>query len=305
MPGSRPPGDGVADFRHDQAAGLRRMFGRSQLRVIAFASGSPGVGKTSIIANVAVALARQGKEVLVVDENQGAGGVGSFFGLHPQGELQQVLNRQRRLEHVLFSPVPGVSILPAGRAARQLGCLSPIQQQALLEGVAALERPVDVILVDTSHEHDHGFSPWGLAAGETIIVVSGSGSSITDSYALIKKVSQSLARRHFRILVNRVKSPEDGQVIHGNLRKVAAQRGVAQLDFGGAIPQDEALHRTGRLGQTIVGALPDSPAAAALREFATDLLAWPNAEYEQGGVEQFIRQLLHLSHRLTPSVLHA
>lgn len=305
MPELRQSEVGVAEFGVDQAAGLRRLFGGSALRVIAFASGSAGVGKTSIVANVAVALARQGKEVLVVDENQGSRGMGGFFGLHPQADLQQVLKRQRRLEHVLFSPLPGVSILPAGRAACQLGELGPAEQQALLEAVAALERPVDVILVDTSHEHEYGISPWGLAAGETVIVVSGSGTSIMESYALIKKVSQSLARRHFRILVNRVKSGEDGRIIHGNLHKVAAQRGLARLDFGGAIPQDDALSRSARLGQAVVGAVPEAPAALALREFAANLLTWPSAEYEQGGVEQFIRQLLHLSHRLTPSVLHA
>lgn len=295
----------MADFCHDQAAGLRRLFGRNQLRVITFASGSSGVGKTSIVANVAVALARQGKEVLVVDENLGPHDVGAFFGLHPQGDLLQVLNRQRSLSHVLFSPVPGVSVLPAGRAARQLGSLTPMQQHAMVEGVNSLEHPVDVILVDTCNDHLHGFSPWGLAAGETIMVVSGSGSSITDSYALIKKVSLAFARRHFRILVNRVRSVDEGLVIHNNLRKVAAQRGIAQLDYGGAVPLDDALRQVGLLCQPIVATLPDSPAAVSLRDFAAEMLSWPNAEYEQGGVEQFVQQLLHLSHRLTPSVLQA
>ncbi|MDD3481916.1 AAA family ATPase [Azovibrio restrictus] len=295
----------MADFRHDQAAGLRRMFNRRQLRVVTFTSGSPGVGKTSVVANVAVALARLGLEVLVVDENGGAGHMGTFFGIHPQGDLLQVLNRQRPLEQVLFTPVPGVNVLPAGMAARQLGRLSPAQQQAMLAGMASLERPVDVILVDTSPNHAHGFSPWGLAAGEAVMVVSGSGSSITDSYALIKKVSLAFARRHFRILVNRVKTREDGLTIFGNLRKVAAQRGIAQLEYGGAVPLDDSLKQVAQFCQPIVSTLPDAPAAEALREFAADMLDWPSAEYENGGVEQFIQQLLHLSHRITPRVLQA
>lgn len=295
----------MADFRHDQAAGLRRMFNRRQLRVVTFASGSPGVGKTSVVANVAVALARLGLEVLVVDENGGAGHMGTFFGIHPQGDLLQVLNRQRPLEQVLFTPVPGVSVLPAGMAARQLGRLSLAQQQAMLAGMSSLERPVDVILVDTSPDHAHGFSPWGLAAGEAVMVVSGSGSSITDSYALIKKVSLAFARRHFRILVNRVKTREDGLTIFGNLRKVAAQRGIAQLEYGGAVPLDDSLKQVAQFCQPIVSTLPEAPAAEALREFAADMLDWPSAEYENGGVEQFIQQLLHLSHRITPRVLQA
>lgn len=295
----------MADFRYDQAAGLRRMFSHRQLRVVTFATGSSGVGKTSVVANVAVALARQGQEVLVVDENVGVGHMGDFFGIHPPGDLLQVVNRQRLLEQVSFSPVPGVHVLPAGRAARQLGQLSAPQRQAMLEAMNSLERPVDVILVDSSPDHAQGFSPWGLAAGEVVVVVSGSGSSITDSYALIKKVSLAFARRHFRILVNRVRSLEDGQTIFSNLHKVAAQRGIAHLEYGGAIPLDESLRQVGQLCQPLVATLPDAPAAEALRDFAADMLYWPGAEYENGGVEQFIQQLLHLSHRITPRALQA
>lgn len=137
------------------------------------------------------------------------------------------------------------------------------------------------------------------------MVVSGSGSSITDSYALIKKVSLAFARRHFRILVNRVKTREDGLTIFGNLRKVAAQRGIAQLEYGGAVPLDDSLKQVAQFCQPIVSTLPEAPAAEALREFAADMLDWPSAEYENGGVEQFIQQLLHLSHRITPRVLQA
>jgi flagellar biosynthesis protein FlhG len=173
------------------------------------------------------------------------------------------------------------------------------------EGMNSLERPVDIILVDTSPDHDLGFSPWGLAAGEAVMVVSGSGASITDSYALIKKVSFAFARRHFRILVNRVKSLEEGQTIYANLKKVTAQRGIAQLEFGGAVPLDISLKQAGQLCQPLVSALPETAAAVALRDFATDLLSWPRAGYENGGLEQFVQQLLQVSHQMMPEVLEA
>ncbi|MDR1349309.1 MAG: AAA family ATPase [Zoogloeaceae bacterium] len=295
----------MADFCVDQAAGLRRLFTQRQLRVVTFASGASGVGKTTLVANVAVALARQGEEVLIVDENSGARHMGSFFGVQPAGDLLQAVNRQLTLEDVLFSPAPGVRVLPAGRAARQLTRLSPAQQQAMLEGVNALAEPIDVILVDSSPDHAHGFSPWGLAAGEAVMVVSGSGASITDAYALIKKVSLALHRRHFRILANRVKSARDGQIIFNNLKKVAGERGVACLDYGGAIPADASLKQLGQLCQPIVEALPESPSALALKAFATHMLAWPEAEYEHGGVEHFVERLLHSSHAPASNALAA
>ncbi|MDR0672554.1 MAG: AAA family ATPase [Zoogloeaceae bacterium] len=283
----------MADFHVDQAAGLRRLFTQQQLHVVTFASGASGVGKTAVIANVAVALARQGENVLIVDENGGARHMGGFFGVLPAGDLLQVVNRQLALKDVLFSPAPGVQVLPAGRAARQIARLSSAQQEAMLEGINALAEPIDVILVDSSPDHAHGFSPWGLAAGEAVMVVSGSGASITDAYALIKKVSLALDRRHFRILANRVKNAREGQIIFNNLKNVASERGVARLDYGGAIPADARLKQLEALHQPIVEVLPESPSALALKTFAHHMLAWPEAEYEHGGVEHFVERLLY------------
>ncbi|MDR0233558.1 MAG: AAA family ATPase [Zoogloeaceae bacterium] len=293
----------MADFSLDQAAGLRRMFASRQLRIMTFASATRGVGKTTLVANVAVELARQGQEVLVVDENGGRN-LSAFFNVPDKGELTQVLRGKRTLEDTLFSPFPGVRVLPAGRVAERLTSLSPSEQTALRGGIQALSRPVDVLLVDSSSSHVEGFSPWGVA-GEAVMVVSGARDSITDAYAMIRKISASFARRHFRILVNRVKSVRSGQIIFGNLKKVAAERGIARLEYGGAIPFDHTLKQLGQLCQPIVDALPDNPAAIALREFASRLYDWPDAEYERGGVEQFVAQLLHSIPIAIPHALHA
>ncbi|MDR2678487.1 MAG: AAA family ATPase [Zoogloeaceae bacterium] len=281
----------MADFRCDQAAGLRRLLTPRALRVVSFASGAAGVGKTTVVANTAVVLARQGLEVLVVDENAPSH-LGAFFGLKATGDLLQVINRQRKLESVLFSPLPGLSVLPAGEAARQLGHLSERQKKGLRESLHALVP--DVILIDATLARDQGFSPWGLAASDVVMVVSASGEAITESYALIKKISLAFSRRHFRILVNRVRQPEDGLRIFANLKSVAAKSGVAHLEYGGVVPLDPALEQVGRLVAPVVELLPDAPAARALRGFASILPHWPKIEGEDTrGVEQFLEQLLN------------
>jgi MinD-like ATPase involved in chromosome partitioning or flagellar assembly len=69
-----------------------------------------------------------------------------------------------------------------------------------------------------------------------VVVLSGNSASITEAYALIKKVSHAFARRHFRILVNKVRSQPDARSIYENIAQVAAQRGIARLEYAGAIP---------------------------------------------------------------------
>ncbi len=296
----------MADFRVDQAAGLRRLLGGGQqLQVITFVAGCEGVGRSVAVANLGVALARLGKEVLIIDEHASRDDIASSFGLMARFDLLNVVQREIGLPQVLLQPMHGLRILPAARAVKKLGRLSLAQQQTLLDAMSGLERPVDVILVDASMAHPNGFSPFGLASQEAVVVLSGNSASITEAYSLIKKVSHAFARRHFRILVNKVRSQPDARSIFDNIAQVAAQRGIAQLDYAGAVPLDEALRQSFQLGRPVLIQAPDSPSAAAFRDIAADLLYWQSGDGGSGGVEYFIQQLLHLSQRITPNVLRA
>lgn len=294
----------MAEYYGDQASGLRRIFGQESLRIITFAAGSEGVGKTIAVANVAAAMARQGKEVLILDENT-AGNVASIFGARARHDLYHVINRDVRLSEVLVQVAPGVRVLPAARAVKKLGVLARAQQQTLIEALGAMDQPADVILVDASTDHPLGFSPLGLATQETVVVASATGAAITEAYALIKKVSLGYSRRHFRILVNKVKNSADAEAIHANLALLARQRGVALLDYAGYVPLDDSLRLAAQLCQPVVAAYPESAAAAALRAIASDMLHWPPAKTEAAGLEQFVQQLLHLSQRIEPAAIHA
>lgn len=296
----------VADFRSDQAAGLRRLLGSGQqLQVVTFVAGCEGVGRSVAVANIGVALARLGKEVLIIDEHASRDDIAASFGLMARHDLLNVVQREMSLAQVLLQPMTGLRVLPAARAVKKLGRLSLAQQQTLLDAMSGLERPVDVILIDACMAHPNGFSPFGLASQEAVVVLSGNSASITEAYALIKKVSHAFARRHFRILVNKVRSQPDARSIYENIAQVAAQRGIARLDYAGAIPLDEPLRQASQLGRPVLVQAPDSAAAAAFRDIAADLLYWQGNDAGNGGVEYFIQQLLHLSQRINPNVLRA
>ena len=162
-----------------------------------------------------------------------------------------------------------------------------------------------MILVDASLDHPLGFSPLGLAAQETVIVMSATGASITDAYALIKKVSLGYARKHFRVLVNKVRAIDEALTLYSNIEKVTHGRGLARLEYAGFVPLDEYLRQASRLCQPIGGLFPDAPAARAYRTIAADLLKWPLSGNEAGGLEQFVQQLLHLSQDIDPIAIYA
>lgn len=294
----------MADFRGDQAAGLRRLLQRPQSRIVTFSAGSMGVGKSVLVANLAAALAGQGREVLVVDENI-EHGVATFYGAFAAYDLQQVIDRERSLAEVILSVAPGIRVLPAARVVKQLARLNAVEQRILLDCLGEIRPAADVVLVDTSLDHPLGFSPLGLAAHDTVIVVSPNSRSITEAYALIKKVSLGYARRHFRILVNKARAAVDAQAIHDNIAQVTSSRRLARLDYAGCVPFDEHLQQASRLCQPVASLFPNSPAAKAYQTVANELLNWPAAEDDFGGLEHFVQQLLHLCHRIDPVAIYA
>ena len=294
----------MAERMGDQAAGLRRLFGREPSRIITFAAGSVGVGKSVLVANLAASLARQGKEVLVLDENT-RNNVASCFGTHAYHDLNHVINRDKTLSEVMLTVAPGVRVLPAARAVKKLGKLSQHEQASLLESIMGMERSADVILVDASLDHPLGFSPLGLVAQDTVIVISATGASITEAYALIKKVSLGYARKNFRILINKVRGLDEAEAIFDNIAQLTRRRGLARLEFAGFLPLDEHLRQSSRLCQPVVGLFPDAPASKACRTIASNLLRWPLSSDEAGGLEQFVQQLLHLSQHIDPIAIYA
>lgn len=289
----------MPDRHGDQAAGLRRLLGGHHLRVVTFLAAAAGVGKTQAVGGLAAALAGQGRKVLVVDENADADGVAAAFGKRTRADLLDVIAGRCRLDEALLAVAPGVQVLAAARAAGELDQLSAMQREALFAAVGKLAAPPDVVLVDASHDHPLGCSPFALATPETVITLSAQASSITSAYGLIKQVSQRFGRRRFRVMINRAKSVADAEQIYANLARVAGQRGVAALDLAAVLPADEAMQAAARLARPVVDAFPQSPAACALRHLAAEMLHWP-CEEDPEGFEQLMRQLLHLSQRITP-----
>lgn len=290
----------MPDFRGDQASGLRRLFGGRRLRVVSFVAAGEGVGKTHAVGNLALALARQGQAVLLLDENGGSDNLSGFFGAPGGHDLLDVVHGRATIDQVLLDVADNLTVCPAARAFRELDRLAPREQADLLAALGNLPTVPDVVLIDAAHDHPLGISPLGLVASETVVVLSGSSHAITGAYALIKRVAESCGRRHFRVLVNKVRQIAEAEQIYANLSRVATQRAVASIGLAGYLPFDDAVAHAAWLHQPLFNAFPDSASADALREMASELMRWDGAEHP-AGVEQFIRQLVHLNQQLKPA----
>src|SRR5688500_17960169 len=69
---------------------------------VAITSGKGGVGKTNVVANLAVALANMGKRVLILDADFGMANIDVLLGLAPKCNLGDFLYGSKSLEEIVI-----------------------------------------------------------------------------------------------------------------------------------------------------------------------------------------------------------
>ncbi|MCC6916570.1 AAA family ATPase [Nitrosomonas sp.] len=283
----------------DQASGLRELTAlesNTGVRVFAVVGGRSGVGKTCSVINLATALAKMGKRVLILDENPRHKDVNANLGLCARYDLLHVINRDKTLEQVMTQGPEGVMVLTAMRGIHSLAKLAPADQERLIECFSELSQTVDAVLIDTAIGRGSRVVPLSLASQQVLIVLSGSGQAITDAYALIKLISKEYARRDFLVLVNKVQSESRGREIFENIASVAQKNLTVRLEWMGCILFDDKLHRSTRLCQPVVEIFPASDSAAGYRQLAEKLMRCAGHWTDNDGVENFMRRLIRTSH---------
>lgn len=275
----------------DQAEGLRRLQ-RPPTKVITVASGKGGVGKTNVVANLAVTLARQGRRVMVFDADLGLGNIDILLGLTPRHNISHVLSGQKRLDEVLVRGPQGIWVLPAASGVAAMAALDVAAQTRLIDAVSALDIPLDYLLVDCAAGISGDVLTFSRAAQDLIVVLNNEPASVADAYALIKVLSKQHGLKRFHLLPNMVRDAREGQALFAKIAGVADRYLDVSLDLLGSIPLDAALRAAVRSQRAVVEAAPHSAAAAAFAAVAARICSWPLPQGPSGAIEFFMQQWL-------------
>src|SRR5690606_6478266 len=115
-------------------------------RVISVASGKGGVGKTTITANLGVALATYGEEVIVLDADVAMANLELILGMEGKSiTLQDVLSGEATIDEAIYEGPGGVKIVPAGIS---LEGLRKVKLDRLEEALEVLIEDADILLID-------------------------------------------------------------------------------------------------------------------------------------------------------------
>lgn len=259
--------------------------GESPTRVIAVASGKGGVGKTNVVANLAVSLSKMGKRVLVLDADLSLGNLDVLLGLVPQHTIEDVLVGTHTLAEIMLIGPAGIHVLPAGSGVPRLTSLTEAQQVMIQEQLADLAAEMDVLLIDTGAGISPNVTFFASSADETMVIVSPEPTSLTDAYALIKVLARQYRERRFKVLVNRARSPREASEVFGKL-DVAVDRFLhVAVELVGAVPDDDYVHMAVMQQKAVSDMFPEAPSTQVFKRLAQQLLQWPKPDLPKSSVQ--------------------
>ena len=260
--------------------------------MIAVTSGKGGVGKSNITVNLAISLAQQGQNVLVMDADLGLANIDVLLGLAPRYNLSHVLSGECSLEEIMIDGPAGIKIIPASSGVRSMADLSAAENAGIIQAFSELTIPVDTLLIDTAAGVNESVVSFVRAAREVIVVVCDEPASITDAYAMIKVMNRDFDVQRFHVLANQAHSIQQGRELYTKLARVADKYLDVTLDFIGSVPYDDNLKKAVQKQKCVIETYPRSPSSMALRKIAQKTQNWPAPQSMEGHLEFFIERLI-------------
>lgn len=236
-------------------------------KVIVVTSGKGGVGKTTCTANLGMALAAQGRSVVLVDADFGLRNLDLLLGLENRVvyTVLDVLSGECRMEQALVRDKrqSGLALLPAAQT-RDKSAISPEQMQ---EVTGRLAQTFDYVLIDCPAGIEQGFRNAIAGAGSAVVVTTPEVSAVRDADRVIGLLEAS-GLSEPRLVLNRYRP----QMVQANdMMSVDDVLEILAVKLLGVVPEDEQVIVTTNRGEPIVLAQNPPPAGQAFLNIARRL----------------------------------
>ncbi len=267
---------------------------RTNARVIAVTSGKGGVGKTNLTVNLAIAMAKIGRRVMIIDADLGMANVDVVLGTMSKHHLLHLLQPDVQLGDVLIHGPYGVNYISGGSAIERAVDFTPQERKCLMDKLAACETMADIVLVDTGAGLGRNVLDFILAADEVILVTTPEPTALTDAYAVMKAYSMNSEKKDLKIVVNRVYDESESNEVVTKLQRTSEKFLSMPLTSLGFIYEDRSVMNAVKRQQPLLSAFPDTMASRCIEMVAKNVLYGGEHKIRLGW-KGFLQRLLNFS----------
>lgn len=204
-------------------------------QVITITSGKGGVGKTTAVANLAVALAADGQKVVCVDGDIGLRNLDVVMGLENRivYDVVDVIEGRCRLRQAMIRDkrLPELYLIPAAQT-RDKSAISPSEMVRLCD---ELRGEVDWVLIDSPAGIERGFKNAIAPADRVIVLTNPEVSAVRDADRVIG-ILEAEEKGPPDLIINRL---NPAMVKRHDMLSVADVLDLLAIRLIGIVPEDE------------------------------------------------------------------
>lgn len=245
------------------------------VRIIALTAGKGGVGKTTLTANLGVALTNMGFKVCVLDANFTAPDLAIHFGLNPDTTIWEVLKNKEPIDNAIYEHDCGLHIIPGSTAADKFSKDIYKRLKRKMRGLR-----YEFLLLDTPPGLGDDAISALVPAKEAIIVTNPEWTSLNNAYRMYLK-ARDMRKKVAGIIINR-------SMVHEYEPDSNLIKNFTGLVTIGEIPEDMNIRKSIAVQNPAVLSYPTSKAAKEIERIAAHI---GGIDYlpKNGWIHKFLR----------------
>lgn len=240
----------------DQAQGLRNLVRKAGIeanipvyqgapsKVVTITSGKGGVGKTNLTVNLAIALKKIDKRVLIIDADLGLSNVEVLLGISPKYNVKDVLEGKKDIFSIVEEGPLGIKFISGGSGIVDLAYLDEERLLRLIECAQLINRSFDIVLIDTGAGISRNVMEFVMMSDEVIVITTPEPTSITDAYAIIKAIITRDFDHKINLLINRVNGIKEAEEIFFRLNGVVKRFLQREVEYIGYIEENSIVSKS-------------------------------------------------------------
>lgn len=228
--------------------------------MLGFVAGMGGVGTTTSSENCATALAQRGRRVVFVDAS------GAVRSPTPDRLPTLVDHAEGRVE--LAATVRGTDgalrRIVAGNLAALAFASDPLRWAALAAALDALRDFADVVILDTGSAQSPIAKRLVTHCDHAIVITDSTAAAVADAYGAIKALVQGGFEHPLHLLVTRVASRDQAELVWHRLRGGTLRFLSRELNWLGLLPEDHNVKTATAQAEPFYEAFPGTVASEYL-----------------------------------------